>query len=107
MTTDATITFSTVEVCGNPRTSINTIQGTGLQSSFTGTGVSIEGVVTASYQGAGQFGGYFVQEEDVHADVDPSTSDGIFVFHSAVPVSVGDKVRVRGTVIEFLVPRVT
>ena len=61
---DATITFSTVEVCGDPKTPIYTIQGNGLQSSLTGAAVSIEGVVTASYQGTGQFGGYFVQEED-------------------------------------------
>ena len=37
-----------------------------------------------------------------NADGDPATSDGIFVFNTAVPVAVGDKVRVRGTVAEFV-----
>ena len=99
MAADATVTFNTVEACGDPRTSISTIQGSGLQSTMTGASVSIEALVVASYQGSGQFGGYFVQEED--GDGDPATSDGIFVFSSAVPVAAGDKVRIRGTVTEF------
>jgi predicted extracellular nuclease len=101
MASDATVTFNTVEVCGDPRTSISTIQGSGPQSSMTGASVSIEGLVVASYQGSGQFGGYFVQEEDGKGDGDPATSDGIFVFSATVPVAAGDKVRVRGTVTEF------
>ncbi|MDF2748377.1 MAG: Endonuclease/Exonuclease/phosphatase family protein, partial [Propionibacteriaceae bacterium] len=66
------------------------------------TGVrTIEGVVVGDYQGAGQFGGYFVQEENGDIDTDPLTSEGIFVFNTSFPVAVGDRVRVRGTAGEF------
>jgi len=99
MTSDVAITFSTIEVCGDPRTPIHIIQGSGLQSPLAGQQRSIEGIVTADYQAAGQLGGYFVQELEV--DVDPATSEGIFVFNTSFPVSVGDKVHVRGSVVEF------
>ena len=49
--------------------------------------MAIEGVVVGDYQGAGQFGGFFVQEEDAEADADPATSEGIFVFNTSFAVS--------------------
>ena len=101
MAGNAVITFSTVEVCGEPSTRIHTIQSNGLVSLLTGSSQVIEGVVTSDLQGPGQFGGYFVQQEDALADGDPATSEGLFVFNTSVPVAVGDKVRVRGTVVEF------
>ena len=59
--------------------------------------MTIEGVVIGDYQGPGQFGGYYVQEEDADADADPATSEGIFVFDTqATPSRVGDVVRVLG-----------
>ena len=63
--------------------------------------VSIEGVVVGDYQATGEFGGFYVQEQDSDADADPATSEGIFVFSTLTNVSVGDVVRVRGTVTEF------
>ena len=101
--------FTTVEVqvCGDPATRIHDIQGNGLTSPLTGTIKVIEGIVVGDYQAAGQLGGFFVQEEDIDADADPATSEGIFVFNSASPVAVGDKVRVKGTVTEFLTTGVT
>jgi uncharacterized protein len=88
--------------CGDPATFIHDIQGTGATSPFNNaTGISIEGVVVGDYQDAGQLGGYYVQEQDADADADPATSEGIFVFNTAFPVNVGDKVRVKGTVTEF------
>jgi predicted extracellular nuclease len=88
--------------CGDPATFIHDIQGSGLTSPMNGaTNVVIEGIVVGDYQGAGQFSGYHVQEEDVDADANPATSEGIFVFNTSFPVSVGDKVRVRGNVFEF------
>jgi predicted extracellular nuclease len=104
MTVNFLTGFTTIDaqVCGDPATFIHAVQGSGTTSPIPGTTVSIEGIVTADYQGAGQFGGYFVQEEDADADADPATSEGIFVFNTAFPVNVGDKVRVRGTVTEFL-----
>ena len=50
-----------------------------------GQDVTIEGVVVGDYQGPGQFGGYYVQEEDADADADPPTSEGIFVFNTTTP----------------------
>ncbi len=103
MTADSVFTFTTAgsAVCGDPSTKIHTIQGTGLTSPLVGNNVVIEGVVVGDYQGPGQFGGYYVQEEDVEVDADPLTSEGIFVFNTAFPVSPGDIVRVTGNVIEF------
>jgi predicted extracellular nuclease len=79
---------------------INVIQGTGTTSPLVGQTVTIEGIVVGDFQGSGQIGGFFVQEEDSDADTNPLTSEGIQVF-SAIPVNVGDKVRVTGTVTEF------
>ena len=98
-----TFTIFRAVACGDPGlTFIHDIQGSGLSSPIAGTSVSIEGVVTGDYQGTGSFGGYYVQEEDADADANPATSEGIFVFNTATAVSPGDKVRVSGTVVEFL-----
>ncbi len=87
--------------CGDPATQIHDIQGIGPASPLSGvSGIIIEGVVVGDYQGAGQFGGFHVQEEDADRDADPATSEGIFVFSSS-PVNAGDRVRVQGRVIEF------
>jgi predicted extracellular nuclease len=109
MAADFTFSFSTpvVLVCGNPATLIHAIQGSGLTSPMVAAIVEIEGIVVGDYQGVGQFSGFFVQEEDADADADPATSEGIFVFNFSFPVNVGDKVRVKGTVTEFLTTGVT
>jgi predicted extracellular nuclease len=103
MAADHVFSFTTADValCGDPATRIHDIQGSGTSTPVAGTVVSIEGVVVGDYQGTGQFGGYYVQEEDVDADADPATSEGIFVFNTSSPVAVGDLVRVRGTAGEF------
>ena len=64
---------------------------------YSGTVVTIEGIVVGDYQGTGQFGGYYVQEEDGDADADPLTSEGIFVLNASTPVGIGDVVNVTGT----------
>lgn len=89
------------EACAAPATFIHDVQGSGSSTPVPNTVVTIKGIVVGDYQGAGQFGGYFVQEEDADADADPLTSEGIFVFSSATAVSVGDVVRVTGTAGEF------
>jgi len=93
--------------CGDDtETSISSIQGSGSSAALTGSR-TIEGVVVGDYQGAGQFQGYFVQEEVGDQDTDTLTSEGIFVFSGSsggVPVdnvSVGEVVRVRGNAGEF------
>ena len=82
-------------------TRIHTVQGSGSASPLAGQIVTIEGIVTASFQATTELSGFFVQEEDVNADADPLTSEGIFVFHTATHVLAGQKVRVTGTVTEF------
>jgi predicted extracellular nuclease len=102
MTGDESLVFSTTsEACDAPATFIHQVQGSGSATSMAGSVRSVEGIVVGDYQGPGQFSGYYVQEEDLDADTDPATSEGIFVFNTATPVSLGDKVRVRGTVGEF------
>lgn len=83
---------------------IHAIQGISAQSPFNGLAVTIQGVVVGDYQGTTGLNGFFVQEEDADADTDPRTSEGIFVYDASlgVPVSVGDVVRVQGTVLEYL-----
>jgi predicted extracellular nuclease len=82
---------------------IHTVQGAGNTSPYVGQVVTVEGIVTANYQGPGTLLGYFIQEPDNLADADPATSEGIFVFTNATPASVniGDLVRVTGTISEF------
>lgn len=87
--------------CGDPAVPISFIQGSGLTTPIFGATAVVEAVVVGSYQAAGQFSGYFLQSLDDDADDDPMTSEGIFVFNTATPVAVGDRVRVRGTATEF------
>jgi predicted extracellular nuclease len=102
MVGDAVFSFTTVDplVCGAPATLIHAIQGDGATAAQIGVR-TVEGVVVGDYQGAGGFSGYFLQEEDSDGDANPLTSEGIFVFNTSTTVSVGDRVRVRGTAGEF------
>ena len=88
---------------------IHEVQGSGAASPVVGQPVTIEGVVVGDYQEGDLFpssaydtdiDGYFVQEEDADADVDASTSEGIFVADNDTAVDVGDVVKVTGTVAE-------
>ena len=105
MEADYAFSFRIADVfaCGDPATKIHAVQGSGAITPLSGQLVTIEGIVVADLQGAGQFNGYYVQEEDADADGDPATSEGVFVFagSSGLDVSVGDVVRVRGMVSEF------
>ncbi len=80
---------------------IHTVQGSGPTSPLVGQTVTIEGIVTADFQGANQLGGFYLQEPDALADSDLATSEGIFVFNTSTTVAVGDLVRVSGPVVEF------
>lgn len=84
-------------------TKIHTIQGTGAASPLAGTTLTVQGVVVADLQGTGQWGGFYLQEEDADAAADPAgdaASDGIFVF-SNTAVGVHDVVTLTGRVSEF------
>lgn len=90
--------------CGTPATFIHDIQGSGLSSPLADTQQSIEGVVVGDFQTASGLKGFFVQEESADWDADPATSEGVFVYDGTTPavdVSVGDIVRVTGTVKEY------
>jgi predicted extracellular nuclease len=78
---------------------IHDVQGSGLASPLAGRFVAVEGIVVSNEPG---LQGFFLQEEDGHADTDPATSEGIFVFNpGAVPITVDDRIRVTGFVAEF------
>ena len=96
------------EMCGDPGIIfVHDIQGNGLASPVVGAEVAFEAIVVGDFQNNasldnGNLNGFYVQEEDAEADADPSTSEGVFVFApGSIDVSVGDHVRVRGTVSEF------
>jgi uncharacterized repeat protein (TIGR01451 family) len=83
-------------------TFIHDVQGSGAATPIPGSTVTVEGVVTADFQGT-NLQGFFLQEEDADADANPATSEGIFVFCGAclTPVAEGQRVKATGTVSEF------
>ena len=93
------------EACGDDFTPIYAVQGNGAASPLVNTEVAIEGVVFGDFQNnasadSGDLDGFHVQ--DPAGDDDTATSDGLFVFApGGIDVSIGDAVRVRGSVSEF------
>ncbi|PBQ33393.1 hypothetical protein CNR22_16935 [Sphingobacteriaceae bacterium] len=92
----ATLNLSGVAIA---LTSIAQIQGTASASTYTGQVVATQGIVTADFQGTNELGGFFIQ--DAVGDSNPLTSEGIFIFNTSFPVSVGDFVTLSGTVEEY------
>jgi len=90
--------------CGDAKTPIFEVQGSGPASPLNGTsGVVLEAVVVGDFQGSDRLKGFFLQEKDADADADPLTSNGIFIFDGGGfdDVAVGDVLRVQGKVTEF------
>lgn len=86
-------------------TPISAIQGTDGFSRWAGAQVSVQGVVTGSFQGASPaLGGFFIQEETADEDDNPASSEAIWVSDrsstASMPLGLGDRVRVTGTVSE-------
>ena len=79
-----------------PPTRISDIQGAGHVSPLVGKTVNVAGIVTAVSSN-----GFFIQ--DPNPDNNLATSEGIFVFRGSAgsKPTVGDSVRVNGTVSEF------
>ena len=85
---------------------VGNVQGSGDTSPYTGTDVSIRGVVSGDFQYGDSdqrrnLGGFYVLGQP---DGNAASSDGIFVFdgtNPSVDVDVGDTVEVTGTVQEF------
>ena len=92
MAADFAFSFTTL----GPPTFIHDIQGESHLSPLNGMLVTnVNGIVTAK-----RSNGFYMQ--DPNPDSNEATSEGIFVFTSSAPsVSVGDAVRVGGTVQEF------
>jgi predicted extracellular nuclease len=92
-------------ICGQPATPIHDIQGSGPSSPMAGTtGVHVEGVVIGDFQDPSTgLGGFFLQEEVADADLDPLTSEGVFVYDNGfgVDVATGDLVHLVGAVHEY------
>ncbi|GEM46907.1 ExeM/NucH family extracellular endonuclease [Deinococcus cellulosilyticus] len=97
-----------IEVPGATR--IHAIQGAtpagNADSPLKDNVVTVGAVVTAIFTGDKQLGGFFVQEETLHQDNNPATSEGIFVYCSdtcnTLPeLKVGQVVSVKGKVTEF------
>lgn len=85
--------------CAPVSTTIAQVQGATAESPLLGQPVRIGGVVTASWQQAGELGGFFLQSEQ--PDDNPLTSEAIFVQSNAQPfVRVGQRLVVSGTVSE-------
>ncbi len=97
------LTVTAPFTCGSPATRIHTIQGSGALSPLNGQAVEVEGIVVGKFQGTTGLRGFYLQEPDATWDSDASTSEGVFIFDNAtgIPVNVGDRVRLRGTVNEF------
>ena len=90
-------TASATNSCTPIAVAIHDIQGIGANTPYDGQFVSTTGIVTAR-----KTNGFFMQEPDANHDLDPATSEGIFVFTSATPTAaVGDAVAVLGTASEF------
>ncbi|WP_019012046.1 ExeM/NucH family extracellular endonuclease [Deinococcus aquatilis] len=90
-------------------TNIGAVQGStpsGNAPSPLSGAVTVEGVVTSNLV-AGTLKGFFVQEEGIDADNDAQTSDGVFIYCGSTggncpTLTTGDRVRVTGTVSEFV-----
>ena len=75
---------------------IGTVQGSGERSPLEGEEVIVEGVVTGNF--GKHLGGWFLQDA---GDGNPATSDALFVLSDGdSPVRRGDRLRVRGRVLE-------
>ena len=86
---------SPARACEYTTVAIHDIQGTGAATPYFGMDVTTAGVVTGL-----KSNGMFVQS--TQPDLDPATSEGIFVFTGAAPpASVGAEVTVKGTATEY------
>ena len=89
-----------VSVCGDAFVPTFNVQGSNDSTPEPGA-LETEGIVVADHEGAAPaLGGFFIQ--DPGGDANTATSDGLFAAYSSTEnlVSVGDRVRVAGTVSE-------
>ena len=90
-------TASATNSCTPISLSIHDIQGSGATTPFAGQFVSTSGIVTGL-----KSNGFFLQDFEANYDLNPATSEALFVFTSSAPaVSPGDGVGILGTATEF------
>lgn len=88
--------------CGAAYTPIAAVQGSGSATPLAGSTVTVQGVVVGDFEGASPaLRGFYIQ--DPVGDGNPTTSEGLFAFNGANSnlVSVGQLVRITGTVSEY------
>uniref|UniRef100_E6VL91 5'-Nucleotidase domain protein n=1 Tax=Rhodopseudomonas palustris (strain DX-1) TaxID=652103 RepID=E6VL91_RHOPX len=87
-------------------TKISAIQGEGAASQMVGQTVTVEAIVVGDFQNGDadnsrNLNGFYLQEEVTDSDGNVLTSEAIFVYGSAADVSVGDRIRVTGSISEY------
>lgn len=101
-TATPTVTPTPVNVCAAPVMTIGQVQGTTDTTPYSGTVVSVRGVVIGDYEGASPNPrGWYMQDA---GDGDPATSDGIYVFDfdtATDQVVAGRIYSITGTATEF------
>ncbi|MGY3128066.1 putative extracellular nuclease [Agrococcus sp. UYP33] len=81
--------------CGSDAViAIGAVQGSGDATTMGGQAVTVEGVVTRTFQGSSAVAGFTLQDA---GDRDAATSDAIYVAASGAAVAEGDVVQVSGT----------
>ncbi len=76
---------------------IGEVQGETDTSPVNGSSVTVSGIVVGDFQTT--FSGFHIQDPDGDSNV--LTSDGVFVYNTSHPVSVGDPVQITATVSEY------
>lgn len=87
--------------CGAPSTLISSIQGSGHASPVAGENHVVEAIVSAVFTGSDQLGGFYVEEALADRDDNDATSEGLFIYSPGRAVTVGQRLRMAGTVTEF------
>jgi predicted extracellular nuclease len=101
MVSDYTWSF-TATLCGDAHTLISAVQGSGMASPLVGSLVTLEGIVVADMQGTTTgLNGFFIQSLPGEEDGDSSSSEGIMIYNNTMTASLGDVLRVQGTVTEY------
>ncbi|MCP5031401.1 MAG: ExeM/NucH family extracellular endonuclease [Actinomycetia bacterium] len=82
---------------------IHNIQGSDATVAIGGP-VKAQGIVTSLFERDDVLDGFFLQEEDLEADADPDTSEGIFVYcrgNCPAAIATGDVATVIGSATDF------
>lgn len=87
--------------CGAPSTLISVVQGSGGASPLVGETHVVEAIVSAVFTGSDQLGGFYVEEALTDRDDNDATSEGLFIYSPGRTVTVGQRLRMAGTITEF------